>query len=496
MGLLSALESGNCVLFLGAGAGYHAFYSDGRNAPDGATLATELAKHFRIDIGDERDLAKVAQVAEIRKGRPEVVAFLEKQLSGLEPDEHLRWLLSRTWRAIFTTNYDSVIERGYEMITDPTQTPVSIGINSEVQTFDPSFQVPVYHLHGSLFTADAKDAILLTQQDYATFHARRDMLFDQLKISYATTPILYFGYSNADPNWREVTAELRAQFSPASPPTAYRLVPDTTTLDKEILASQNITSVDGKLPELRAEVEAKLGDIRVEPYQLQALSKRVPPDLQVLFKDSPAAVVRLLNSWEYVNQAPFEAAPNTAEFLQGNQPNWSLIGNGLNFERDLEEPLVETLVEHATNPDGVGRPQAHIILGPAGYGQTTLLMAVTAWFAKSRSGSALYLRPGQRVLEADIEFAEKFLPNQPIVFFIDNAADHADDLERCFTSLRKAKSPAFLLLAERLNEWRQRRPSMQPVEHALEPLSDAEIERLLAQLATLGALARGFHAAG
>lgn len=488
MGLISALESGNCVLFVGAGAGCHASYPDGSHAPDGATLAQLLAERFRIDVGDEHDLAKVSQVAQIRKGRPDVIAFLEKKLSDLEPDEHLRWLLSRTWRAVFTTNYDSVIERCYETLANPTQTPVSMGINSELQSFDPSFQVPIYHLHGSLFTTDAKDAILLTQQDYATFRERRSMLFDQLKVSYATTPILYFGYSNSDPNWREITAELRAQFSPASPPTAYRLVPATPPLDKEILLSQNITSIDGFLPDFRAEVEAKLGDIRVEPYQMQALAKRVPPDLQDLFKNSPAAVIRLLNSWEYVNQAAFEELPNTKEFLQGNQPNWSLIGGGLNFERDLEAPLVETLVEHATDPDTISKPQAHIILGPAGYGQTTLLMAVTAWFAKSRSGSALYLRSGQRVLEADIEFAEKYLPNQPIVLFIDNAADHADELEKCFASLRKSRSPAFLLLAERLNEWRQRRPGLQPVEHALEPLSDDEIDRLLERLTSLGSL--------
>lgn len=488
MGLTSALESGNCVLFIGAGAGYHASLPDGTVAPDAATLAERLAVHFRIDIGEERDLAKVAQVAEIRKGRPDVIAFLEKQLIHLEPDEHLLWLLSRTWRAIFTTNYDSVIERCYELISNPTQTPVSMGINSEVRTFDPSFQVPVYHLHGSLFTTDAKDAILLTQQDYATFHDRRGMLFDQLKLAYATTPILYFGYSNNDPNWREITSELRAQFSPASPPTAYRLVPDTPLLDREILQSQSITSVDGNLPEFRAEVEARLGDIRVEPYQMQALAKRVPADLQDLFRDSPAAVIRLLNSWEYVNQAPFGEPPNTKEFLQGNQPNWALIGEGLNFQRDLEEPLVETLVEHATNPDSVGKPQVHIILGPAGYGQTTLLMAVTAWFAKSRSGTALYLRPGQRLLEADIEFAEKYLPNQPIVFFVDNAADHEEDLVKCFAALRKAGSPAFLLLAERLNEWRQKRSALQPVEHALEALSDDEIDRLLDRLTSLSSL--------
>lgn len=48
LALRQALEAGDCVLFVGAGLGYHLF-RNGVHAPDGRTLAGELAAHFKID---------------------------------------------------------------------------------------------------------------------------------------------------------------------------------------------------------------------------------------------------------------------------------------------------------------------------------------------------------------------------------------------------------------------------------------------------------------
>jgi hypothetical protein len=57
LGLRQALESGDCVLFVGAGVGQHYKTQDGASAPDGNTLAKELADHFGIDVVDSPDLA-------------------------------------------------------------------------------------------------------------------------------------------------------------------------------------------------------------------------------------------------------------------------------------------------------------------------------------------------------------------------------------------------------------------------------------------------------
>jgi tetratricopeptide (TPR) repeat protein len=485
LALTTALESGNCVLFIGAGVGRQATLPNGDPSPTAFELAEQLAKKYNIEAGPNPDLAKVAQVVQVRKGRKELIAQIDAALADLEPDEHLRWLFSLTWRAIYTTNYDALIERCYELNPSPTQTPVVIAANSEAATWDPRFEVPVFHLHGSLRSEEGKDAILVTEDDYSTYRERRRMLFEQFKYSYATTPILYIGYSNNDPNWRMVTSELKAEFLPKSPPPAFRLAPSTNSLDREILESQGISTLDGTLADLASAVKTTLGHLRVEPHVLETLKQDIPPDLRTVFAEAPAAVARLLNSWSYVNQADFATQPNTSAFLKGDRPNWALVGQGLNFQRDLEEPLVELMLTFATDPEA--KRQSHIILGPAGYGMTTLLMAASAWFAKNRAGSVLFLKPSGEVREADIEFAVRNLP-VPLLLVVDNAADHLGRIERMWNRLAETGLTAFLLLGERLNEWRQSRPSFRPVEHALEPLSDNEIWRLLDCLERANAL--------
>ncbi len=115
LGLRTSIESGNAVLFLGAGTGYNATDEHGGPAPDGGQLALDLASNFGVDTSSSPGLSKVAQVVELRKGRAELQSFLAKRLGSLEPDEHMRALFEHRWAAIFTTNYDRVIERAYEL---------------------------------------------------------------------------------------------------------------------------------------------------------------------------------------------------------------------------------------------------------------------------------------------------------------------------------------------------------------------------------------------
>jgi hypothetical protein len=61
LGLRTALESGNCVLFVGAGVGTHLADQHGHAAPNGTELAKELALAFDVLNVDEPALAKLSQ---------------------------------------------------------------------------------------------------------------------------------------------------------------------------------------------------------------------------------------------------------------------------------------------------------------------------------------------------------------------------------------------------------------------------------------------------
>ena len=167
---------------------------------------------------------KIAQVVEGRKGRQTLEDYLRKRLAKLEPDKELRWLFTLRWRAIFTTNYDSSIQRAYELNEKPLQQPISIASTSDLVSHDPRFEVPIYHLHGALFGGRSK--IVITKNDYAHFRDRRHMLFELLKKEFATSNILYIGYSNQDQNWDLILEELTTEFYPKPlPPLTGFLLP-------------------------------------------------------------------------------------------------------------------------------------------------------------------------------------------------------------------------------------------------------------------------------
>ncbi len=475
LGLRRAIESGNCVLFIGAGIGAHLFDPSGNTAPDGISLAKELALYFSIDTHGVYDLAKVSELVELRKGRKELVVFLQKRLSSLEPDENLKWLFSRRWKAIFTTNYDNGIERTYDLIPNPKQKPIIITITPQLGPYNIEFEIPIYHLHGYLFgTHDP--LIIITESDYARFKQHRKMLFELLKMEFATSSIIYIGYSNRDPNWKNMLIEIEDEFSPNKLPQSYRIAPKTDLIDIELLKAKNIETIDLSLEDFVKVATASIFPESEDRDTLLTMRAEIPSDLMPSFERNPAPTLRLLSSWIYVNQAQFDAKPNVHEFLRGDRPNWALIGSKQHFERDLEETIYEELIDFATSSQKT--PVVNIILGPAGYGTTTLMMTLATKLAQDRAGSVFMLKPGSYVLEGDVDYIASSIRDR-VFFFVNNASDHSAALLSVIHRLKDIKTPAMFVLGERLNEWRQSRVKIRGKEFEIEPLSDPEIYRLL-----------------
>jgi tetratricopeptide (TPR) repeat protein len=472
--LRHSLELGDCVLFLGAGIGHHMTRSDGKRLPDASELARELVSHFSLDT-DSEDLSKVAELLEIRKRKDDLEDFIRKSFSDIVPDDAIRWLCSRRWRAIFTTNYDRGIERAYEMVSDPPQVPKSITGTSDLVHCDTRFEVPIYHIHGAIFGANQH--LIISQTDYTRFREKRRMLFELLKKEFATATLLYVGYSHRDPNWALLLNEIAEEFLPSKLPQAFRVTPSTSPDDLEILKARGIDTIDADLSQFVAAAASQLEPFHADADRLQALQSTVPSHLLDLFKKNPAPVARLIASWQFVNQAPFSDAPNTHAFFRGDRANWALVGAGLTFRRDIEDEIFEAILDYVTS--GASRPTCLNVLGPAGYGTTTILMNVAARLVKERIAPIYFLHASADLIEGDIDFAIGASQSSIPCFIIDNAAENGTALATTLSNLRDAKRPSLFICGERLNEWRQRNIRVPGKEYLIDALSDSEIDRLL-----------------
>src|ERR1019366_1769156 len=229
------------------------------------------------------------------------------------------------------------------------------------------------------------------QSDYTRYQEHREMVWNRLKIDCVTSPILYIGYSGRDSNWQLVVEEVTREFLPSKPPMAYRLDPFADEVDVELHREvRRIETLPMSLPEFHALVDAEIGDRRPEPETLNKYRSKVPQHLREEYDKAPAAMMRLLDSWNYVNDQSVTLEPNTQDFLRGSVPNWSLIAQGHRFVRDIEDELWDWIAEYATNPKA--KSTAITLTGAAGYGITTILMAVALKIVEATQGPVFMLR--------------------------------------------------------------------------------------------------------
>jgi len=472
-------------LFLGAGTGYHYKRRDGSIAPDGGKLVEELIAHFKLGIAPT-DLPRVAQLVEIRHSRAELEAFVKKTLADLEPDEHIKWLTTFRWRSIFTTNYDMGLERAYRLNPKPPQNPVPISITADLRYTDNHVDVPLFHLHGTPFNP-CPSPIVITQSDYTRYQDQRRMVWERLKADAATSTVLYIGYSGRDLNWQLIIEEMAKEFSPSKPPAAYRLDPYADPLDIELhRETRRVETLVMSLPELHALVDEEIGDYRAEPDSFNKYRNKIHHNLRDAYDKNPAAMLRLMDSWVYVNGESVTEEPNTRNFLRGSTANWSLIAQEHRFTRDIEDDLWEWILEFTTNTNA--KSTSFAVTGPAGYGITTILMAMALKIVDAHIGPVFLLREGMEVNEGDVAYAATLFPDVACYFVIDQARDHLAGIQTALAQQRRTTSNCLFILGERLNSWLSSKSPLKGEEFDVLPLSDGEINRLLDFLGKEGAL--------
>jgi len=470
--LLQSIRSHNCVLFMGAGMGYHLSNQFGNTCPDGEALTKNMCAEFNLDNTIE-DLSIASELVEIRRKRGPLLDYLRKQLLGFDPDEHYQWLPTINWRAIFTTNFDDGLLTAYHKASAAAQNIVPIYVTADFKDFSIYTDVPAYFIHGCLNQPGLP--IVITQSDYSRFREKRRMMFEQLKIHHAQCTFLYIGYSHKDQNWHMIHSEMQSEFPEGNFPRSFRIDPKPDLAQSEILLNKGIETIEC---DLNALIEAYKQYVRFQGTvsQIWEVPAHCPNALNEVFKNAPAMCKRLLSGWEYVGSADIQVQPNILEYYKGTKANWSLIDAAGYFERDIEETIYDNILDFATDPKS--RCCAEILLGSAGYGITTVLMSMSWKSVQTKLLHVLFLKDGATILAGDIEFALNNLDGK-IIFIIDQASRSHDSLNDIIQKCRHDYKNCFFLLGSRLNEWRQERPKLKCKEHLLYPLSEAEIDRLI-----------------
>ncbi|MGE3779877.1 MAG: SIR2 family protein [Pirellulaceae bacterium] len=185
------LEQGAAAFFVGAGLSRQAGY------PDWRTLLKEIAAELKINLDQEHDLAGVAQWYINKSGRQRT--RIAQTIKDSFPDkaevpQAQRIMARLPVRHVWTTNYDRLIERAWELQRRSLDVK---SIKSDLSVSSPWADTTLYKMHGSVeHPAD----IVIATDDYELYRQTRSGFLQVLNGHLIGLHCLFLGFSFTDPN--------------------------------------------------------------------------------------------------------------------------------------------------------------------------------------------------------------------------------------------------------------------------------------------------------
>lgn len=193
--LIDEIRTGNCVLFVGAGL------SAQSGLPTWAELMTPLAQ--QLGVSEKTDYTHIAQYYQNQMGRHGLITkIIEALKKPTAPSEVHQLIASLPFQVIFTTNYDSLLERALSSEGKSLTVTVS-DVGAAYWSAD---KVQVIKMHGSI---DDPESLVITADDYSTYFRRHPLITNVLKTQLLTKTFLFLGYSLSDPDFNMIFDEIR-----------------------------------------------------------------------------------------------------------------------------------------------------------------------------------------------------------------------------------------------------------------------------------------------
>ncbi len=237
--------------------------------------------------------------AENEAGRGQLERFISDQFLGFEPCRSHRLLPAFRWRAIFSLNYDLLVEDAYKENENPSQTICVFHRDQNSIEKDLAAApnpLPYFKLHGSIDRLYEPDApLILTTSSYLNFGATRKRLFRRLEDLALRYPLIFVGTRLADPHIKAILGAVERDA--LGRPMYYFISPQVNSYEASLLSKQRMTPI-----------QASFDDF------MEVLDSAVDADDRVLH----AAIPPTQHSIERHFRRNVSAPPSIIAFLQNN----------------------------------------------------------------------------------------------------------------------------------------------------------------------------------
>lgn len=196
----SAIRRNACVYFLGSGI------SKPSGGPNWSELLAPRAAKLGLTLSpSDTDLPSVAQyiVNADAGNRGPLLQHVKQALEHVTvPNDYHRSIARTSLQSIWTTNFDTLLERSLGCST------VSVkSTDSHMTAYTDTQGVELIKVHGCA-SASLND-LVITQQDFEDFAFNRPAMAQRLRMDLLSKKVLFLGYSYSDPDIMNAVAEAR-----------------------------------------------------------------------------------------------------------------------------------------------------------------------------------------------------------------------------------------------------------------------------------------------
>jgi hypothetical protein len=322
--LIEAVKSKRVIPFLGAGASKEARNSAGKQPPDADQLRDILATKFFGKLIPNRDVMAVSEMAISSAGGTGLVFdAVRHAFDGFEPAAAHTLLSTFNWRMIATTNYDCLIEHGYNSSSKRLQSLVKFIKDDEpVEERMQSVLNPVAYLklHGCLDHIYDRDVpLVLSREQYASHSQNRVHLLARLRQLARESTLLFIGYRLDDPHIRNLIYELETDRRPRW----YIVTPDAEDYDINFWAAKNIEVIKGRFGEFMQLLDAAIPPLWRSLAVSDAVTELPIRRFYVIRSEESANVkLALQNDLTHVHAGMSYPAQTPEQFYSGYDTGW------------------------------------------------------------------------------------------------------------------------------------------------------------------------------
>lgn len=444
------------TLLLGAGV------SVTSGAPTGAELSRTLAAELDPPPSGD-DLSEICGIYENRRGRKELVKSIRRRLLGLEPSGALAALPSLPWRAIYTTNFDQLVERSYQSATVDLNV---IRSNYDFESIDRAKIVTLYKIHGCIrqdIVDGHKARLLLTERDYGELQEYRGALFRALQFDMATSDTLIVGQSLRDLHLREMAKEV-AKLADQGASGKVLLLTYENDPDRALLFEQKgFLVASGSFEDLLH----NLLTINPDSSRLVHSSTSIEAD-----KLPPALATVTIE----VSRAS-QFAADEVRLFNGSPATYGDIAADLTIKRGMEARLLKMLEDRSK--------VCLILTGTAGVGKTSLARSLL--FNRHKAGVQCWEHSGPYLFDADswiaVESGLRQAGRQAFLL-VDDCVQRLSTLNKLAEHLGNTEQPHLrLILTANSHQWKSHTKSpvffSKGIEERLSRLTESDLEQLV-----------------